>query len=76
MQLIITGVGVSGYLAVVNAVRPNNIAIGIWNLQRTTTINSFKVDVKSLEKASNILVAITLAIQVGEGIYNDINRGY
>ena len=76
LQLMLNGAYIGGYFSVVNAVRPNNIGIGIWNKQRTAAINSFADDVKAVNKFGNIMAAITVAIQVGEGAFNDYNRGY
>lgn len=75
-QLLIGGAAISGYLSVARTVRSNNIGIGIWNKQRAAAIDSFQGDVNKLNKASKILGIITVAIQVGEGIFTDINRGY
>lgn len=75
-QLIFGAAGVSGYLHVAKAIRPNNIGKGIWNIRRAAAIDSFKGDITKLNKASNILAGITVAIQVGEGLFTDINRGY
>jgi hypothetical protein len=75
-QLMIGGAVISGQYAVLNAVRPNNIGIGIWNKMRNSAIKGFEADVKKLNKASTILAVLTVAVQVGEGIYTDINRGY
>ena len=75
-QLIVGGAAIGGQYAVLNAVRPSNIGIGLWNKQRAAAIAGFGDDVAKLNKASNILAAITVAVQVGEGIYTDINRGY
>lgn len=76
LQLMLNGAYIGGYFSVVNAVRPNNIGIGTWNKQRTAAINSFKDDGKAFNKFGNIMAAITVAIQVGEGAFNDYNRGY
>ena len=75
-QLMIGGAVIGGQYAVLNAVRPNNIGIGIWNKMRNSAIKGFEADVKKLNKASTILAVLTVAVQVGEGIYTDINRGY
>ncbi|MGM9971495.1 MAG: RHS repeat-associated core domain-containing protein [Anaeroplasmataceae bacterium] len=75
-QLIVGGAAIGGQYAVVNALRPNNIGIGLWNKQRAAAIAGFGDDVAKLNKVSNVLAAITVAVQVGEGIYSDINRGY
>ena len=76
LQLMLNGAYIGGYFSVVNAVRPNNIGIGIWNKQRTAAINSFSDDVKAFDKFGKIMSGITVAIQVGEGVFNDYNRGY
>ena len=75
-QLIVGGAAIGGEYAVVHAIRPNNIGIGLWNKQRAAAIAGFGDDVAKLNKVSNVLAAITVAVQVGEGIYTDINRGY
>lgn len=76
LQLMLNGAYIGGYFSVVTAVRPNNIGIGIWNKQRTAAINSFANDVKAFDKFGKIMAGITVAIQVGEGVFNDYNRGY
>ena len=73
---MLNGSYIGGYFSVVNAVRPNNIGIGIWNKQRTAAINNFADDVKAFDKFGKIMAGITVAIQVGEGVFNDYNRGY
>lgn len=73
---MLNGAYIGGYFGVINAVRPNNIGIGIWNKQRTAAINSFANDVKAFDKFGKIMAGITVAIQVGEGVFNDYNRGY
>ena len=73
---MLNGAYIGGYFSVVNAVRPNNIGIGIWNKQRTAAINGFADDVKAFDKFGKIMAGITVAIQVGEGVFNDCNRGY
>ena len=76
LQLMLNGACIGGYFSVVNAVRPNNIGIGILSKQRTAVINSFADDVKAFKKFCDIMAAITVAIQVVEGALNDYNRGY
>ena len=76
LQLMLNGACIGGYFSVVNAVRPNNIGIGILSKQRTAVINSFADDVKALKKLGDIMAVIAVAIQVGEGAFNDYNRGY
>ena len=76
LQLMLNGAYIGGYFSVVNAVRPNNIGIGIWNKQRIAAINSFADYVKAFDKFGKIMAGITVAIQVGEGVFNDYDRGY
>ena len=75
LQLMLNGAYIGGYFSVINAVRPNNIGIGILNKPRTAAINSFADDVKAFDKFGKIMAGITVAIQVGEGVFNDYNRG-
>ena len=74
LQLMLNGAYIGGYFSVVNAVRPKNI--GIWNKQRAAAINSFADDAKAFDKFGKIMAGITVAIQVGEEVFNDYNRGY
>ena len=74
LQLMLNGAYIGGYFSVVNAVRPKNN--GIWNKQRAAAINSFADDVKAFDEFGKIMAGITVVIQVGEGVFNDYNRGY
>jgi len=75
-QLTIAGALISGQYAVVNLVRPNYMGIGYWEKLRKTAIDGFADDVAKFNKVSKVLAVLTVAIQVGEGVYTDINRGY
>lgn len=76
IQLMINGTQITGYLAVKNLSRPNYMGIGIINKRQNAAIKGSENASKGLNRASIILAAITVGIQVGEGIYIDINRGY
>jgi len=76
LQLMLNGAYISGYFSVINAVRPNNIGIGLWSKQQAAAISSFADDVKAFNKFGNLMASIAVGIQVGEGIFNDYNRGY
>ena len=76
LQLMFNGVYISSYYKVFKAIRPNNIGVGIWEKQRAGEIKSFDIDAKIFNKIGDVVSVITLVIQVVEGIYSDINRGY
>ncbi len=76
LQLLVNGVYVGSYFSVVNAVRPNNIGLGIWNKQRAATISSFADDAKVLNKVGNVFAAIGVGVQVFVDVLTDLERGY
>lgn len=52
------------------------MGIGYWEKLRKTAIDGFADDVAKFNKVSKVLAVLTVAIQVGDGVYTDINRGY
>lgn len=76
-QLLINGAYIGSYFRIANAVRPANIGVGIWNKGRSAALKSFgDIDAPKFQKASNILGAITVGVQVLAAGISDYNRGY
>ena len=75
-QLIILGGLLSSYLAVANAIRPNNIGIGYWEKEQVKALEGIKSDANNVGKFSKVLAIIAIAIQVTERVVYDYKRGY
>ena len=69
------GLGIVGW-AVKTGIRPNNIGIGTYAKYQSQQLANLTKFSNVVSKISTAVAIITVLVTVGEGIYNDVNRGY
>ncbi len=69
------GLGIVGW-AVKTGIRPNNFGVRTYAKYQSQQIAGLTKFSNLVSKISTAIAIITVLVTVGEGIYNDVNRGY